>query len=135
MARIQWPYLVVAIVSLRANPALAALVVIACGLVVSSGLHEFSHAWAYWSAVDATVSLEFTSTLGVATAVRVPHDSRSRLVAAAGPLLPTLVGAGLASLAWVTGDVLWGCAAVAFGLHGLGFLPGNSDGDVIWSLS
>jgi hypothetical protein len=136
LLRVQWPYLVALPLSVWVPTPVRVLVVAVCALVLSSGVHELGHALAYWWITGRYSPVILRYRYGIALAVRTPELAQSRIVAAAGPLLPLSVGAlvlvpGFLASGWA--DV--GVAAAMFCLHAFALFPGNDDGDRIWLLT
>ncbi len=111
------------------------LLLMILGLLAGSWIHESGHVLAYWHVRRSTDEVGVRHFFALAFSVTVPYpDIRPRLVAFAGPFIPGVLGCLLCLLGILLPSSECWAVGIAFSIHLLGLLPGNSDGNRIWRL-
>jgi hypothetical protein len=130
------PWVLVATLAGWALPQPVDFVVVALlTVVVSSWLHEGGHVATFWRCAGRADSAYIRSAWGLALSVRVSDPVRfRRRVALGGPLPVAGLGLVMATGAAIASSSVLAGASAALLVHGLGTLPGSSDGNRIWNL-
>lgn len=130
------PWVLVATLAGWALPQPVDFVVVALlTVVVSSWLHEGGHLATFWRCAGQVDPAYIRSAWGLALSVRVSDPAKfRRRVALGGPLPVAVLGLVTATGAALTSNSALAGASAALLVHGLGTLPGSSDGNRIWNL-
>ena len=136
LVRAQGVWLTGLIVCLAIPDLLQVLLLMIFGVGVSRGVHVLGHAASYWL-FHGPGTVILRTRAGMAMGVTVPPDGRDDpRVIAGGPLLAGVIGV-LAIVLGLFSPVIRVEAfslGTVFALHLGGLLPGNSDGNRLWSL-